>query len=94
MRGVLEGKTKPYNDCLELRGIFFFLHIYLFLERGEGKEKERENSMCGCLSTGDLACNPGICPDWESNHQPFGSQAHAQSTELGRPTGIFLFVIF
>ena len=24
--------------------------------------------------TGDLACNPGICPDWESNQQPFGSQ--------------------
>ena len=25
-------------------------------------------------STGDLACNPGICPDWESNQQPFGLQ--------------------
>ena len=34
--------------------------------------------MCGCLShgppTGDLACNPGMCPDWESNRRPFGSQ--------------------
>ena len=26
-------------------------------------------------STGDLACNPGMCPDWESNQWPFGSQA-------------------
>ena len=24
--------------------------------------------------TGDLAHNPGMCPDWESNHRPFGSQ--------------------
>ena len=26
-------------------------------------------------STGDLACNPGRCPYWESNRGPFGSQA-------------------
>ena len=46
--------------------IFFkILFIYL-LERGEGKERGRETSMCGYLSespTGDLALNPGICPD-------------------------------
>ena len=24
--------------------------------------------------TGDLACNPGMCPDWESNWRPFGLQ--------------------
>ena len=33
--------------------------------------------MCGCLShapTKDLACNPGMCLDWESNHWPLGSQ--------------------
>ena len=24
---------------------------------------------------GDLAHNPGMCPDWELNWQPFGSQA-------------------
>ena len=24
--------------------------------------------------TGDLAHNPRMCPDWESNRQPFGSQ--------------------
>ena len=32
--------------------------------------------------TGDPAHNPGMCPDWELNWQPFGSQAHTQSTEL------------
>ena len=31
--------------------------------------------------TGDLAHNPGVCPDWESNMRPFSSQASTQSTE-------------
>ena len=35
--------------------------------------------------TGDLAHNPGVCPDWELNQQPFGSQARAQSTEPHQP---------
>ena len=44
--------------------------------------------MCGCLSlppTGDLAHNPGMCPDWESNQPAFGSQADTQSTEQYQP---------
>ena len=47
--------------------------------------------MCGCLScpwTGDLVCNPGMCPDWELNQGPFGLQACTQSTEL-HPAGPF-----
>ena len=43
----------------------------LFLERGEGMEKERERNISvwfpPMLPTGDLARNPGMCPDWESN---------------------------
>ena len=35
--------------------------------------------------SGDLADNPGMCPDWESNWQPFGSQASTQSTEPHQP---------
>ena len=34
---------------------------------------------------GDLVCNSGMCPDWESNQRPFGSQSQAQSTELHQP---------
>ena len=45
--------------------------------------------MCDCLShaplTGDLACNPGMCPNWGSNQPPFGYQASAQSTEPHQP---------
>ena len=44
--------------------------IDLFLERGEGREKERERNINVWLPlnippTGDLARNPGMCPDWE-----------------------------
>ena len=34
-----------------------------------------------CPQTRDLACNPGMYPDWESNQWPFRSQASTQSTE-------------
>ena len=35
--------------------------------------------------TGDPACNPGMCPNWESNRWPFGSQASTQTTEPHQP---------
>ena len=52
--------------------------MFIFRERrGEG-EREGEKHQCVVVScilpTGDLAHNPGMCPDWESNLQPFGSQ--------------------
>ena len=63
--------------------------IYLFRERGKKGEREGEKHQCVVaphLSLNeDLALNPGMCPDWESNRQPFGSQANAQSTELHQP---------
>ena len=74
--------------------LFRFLN-YFYREGKEGRKRGRETSMCGCLSctpTGDPACNPGMCPDWESNWQPFGLQAHAQSTELHKP-GLFLLFL-
>ena len=44
--------------------------------------------MCGCSHTpptGDLAHNPGMCPDWESNQQSLCLQASAQCTEPNQP---------
>ena len=35
--------------------------------------------------TWGLACNPGMCHDWEPNQQPFGLQAGAQATEPHHP---------
>ena len=64
--------------------------FYLFiLERGRQGEKEGKKHQCVVDShvpfVGYLACNPGMCPDWESNQRPFGSQASAQSTEPHQP---------
>ena len=69
--------------------IYFQKFIYLFLETGKGERKKgRESSMCGCLCappTGTLAYNPGMFPDWESDHPPLVLQALTQSTELHQP---------
>ena len=49
--------------------------MYLFLEE-KGRRKEGEKHQCvfhiGGLTHApdwgpDLACNPGLCPDWESD---------------------------
>ena len=52
-------------------------------------EREEEKHQCVVAShappTGDLACNPGMCPDWELNQWLFASQAGTQSTEPRQP---------
>ena len=74
------------------------IFIYLFLERGEGKEKEGEKHQCVVASctppTEDQAYTPGMCLGWESNQQPFGSQASAQSTEPHHPGLQQVFYMF
>ena len=70
---------------------FLFLEFYLFIFRQREREGEREAEKHQCVfasrvsPTGDLAHNPGMCPDWEINGHPFGPQAGAQSTELHQP---------
>ena len=66
---------------------FFKKRFYLFIFRERGREGEGEGGKhcllaSHTLPTGALARNPGMCPDWELNQRPFGSQAGAQSTEL------------
>ena len=60
-------------------------------------EREGEKHQCVVAShvppTGDLACNPGMCPDWELNQQPFGLQAGTQSTEPHHQGNIYIFNI-
>ena len=75
-----QADTQPTDSRVFLKDF-----IYLCLERrGEG-EREGEKHQCVVASctppTGNLAHNPGMCPDWESNQWPFGSQAGTQSTE-------------
>ena len=40
---------------------------------------------------GDLACNPGMCPEQESNWQPFGLWEDAQPPEPCLSGQILLF---
>ena len=62
---------------------FIFLRFYLFIFRERGKKGEREGEKYQCVvascvpPTGDMVCNPGMCPDWKSNQRPLGSQAGA-----------------
>ena len=48
----------------------FFKILFIYLREGEGGRK-RERRQCVVAShvplVGDLACNPGMCPDLESN---------------------------
>ena len=59
--------------------LFKRFYLSIFGERGREGEKEREKHQCVVVShaapTGDVARNPGTCPDWESNRQPCGSQS-------------------
>ena len=78
--------------------LIFFQRFYLFIFRERGKEGEREGKKHQCVvtsytpPTGDLAYNPGLCPDWESNRRPFGPQASTKSTESHQPgPPVFLF---
>ena len=72
---------------------FFFkfclktLFIYFWREGKRRREGEKHQGMVTSHvpSTGDLACNIDMCPDWESIQRPLGSQAGAQSTELHQP---------
>ena len=81
------GKTKALNA-------FIFQRFYLFIFRGgKGWRKgstddvwEKHRSVVFCTPpTGDLAHNPGMCPDQESNQWPFSLQADTQSTEPHQP---------
>ena len=74
--------------------IFFKDFFITFRERRREGEREERNInvreihwsvVSHTPPTGDLAQNPGLCPDWESNQQPFGLQAGAQSTEPHQP---------
>ena len=70
--------------------------MYLFRERGREGEREGEKHQCVVAScapcTGDLACTPGMCPDWESNLRPFSLQASAQSIEPHQPGLVVYFL--
>ena len=61
-----------FTTMSKLSDLFFkIFYLFTFRERGRGEEREGEKHQCGVTSpmppTGDLAYNPGMCPDCESN---------------------------
>ena len=70
---------------------FLKKRLYLFIFIGKGREIERKGEEHQCVVASwmhpgkNLAHNPGMCPDWESNQWPFGLQVGAQSTEPHQP---------
>ena len=98
MEGVGSGEAL---DIYFLIFYLFFKRFYLFIFREKGREKERKRNtdvrevrqlgVSHMPAAGNLAHNPGRCPDWELNWQPFGSQARTQSTEPHQP-GQILFI--
>ena len=56
---------------LVLLVLVLVLLLLLLLQRGREGEREGKKHQCVVASsaapTGDLAHNPGMCPDWESN---------------------------
>ena len=73
--------------------IYGFIYL-VFRERGREGETEGEKHQCinvwlplmfSPRPPVDLAHNLGVCPDWESNLEPFDLQAGAQSTEPHHP---------
>ena len=85
----LRGFFVPWGKCLFFKKDFLFIYLFIFRVRRREGEREREKHQCvvaSCRSpTGDLACNPGMCPDWKSNQWPFASQSGAQPTEPHQP---------
>ena len=84
-----------YNTRKEIVNFFwfFFKILFIYFQRKGGK-KEGEKYQCLVASrtppAEDLVCNPGMCPDWESNRQPFLSQTGGQSIEPHQPGLLFL----
>ena len=67
---------------------YFLKVLLIFRERGRERKREGEKhrlSASHVPPTRDLACNPGMCPDQESNQRPFSSQAGTQPTEPHQP---------
>ena len=81
----------PFSFLLNPSTRLLYNGFYLFIFIEKGKEEEREGKKHQSVAspppppTGDMASNPGKCPDWELNRWSFSLQAGAQSTEPRQP---------
>ena len=83
----------PGDTCKTFKDMGTLWDFWL-LQEGEG-EKHQCVVASHAPPSGSLACNLDMCPDWESNQQPFGLQAGTQSTEPHQPgTCYFSFDVY
>ena len=96
---ILEDFSFIFETLFPFWGRISILRFYLFIERGKGREEERERNINVWLllsraPTEDLARNPGLCPDWESNLRPLALWNNARPTEPHRSGGISVLKMF
>ena len=90
-----------YLDILfcEVSAQVFFKRFYFYIFRERGKEGEREGQKHQCVvasrapPNGDLAHNPGTCPDWEWNWWSFGQRSVHCRTQVFFHFAISLLVV-
>ena len=61
--------------CLHWKSVVLkILFIYFYTEGKGGRKRGKHQCVIDshAAPAGDLAHNPGMCPEWELNHQPFG----------------------
>ena len=94
----LHGTVPTTKNSLVPNVLLLRFYVFIFRERGREGEREGEKHQCVVASrappTGDLAHNPGMCPDCELNQQPFGSQAcepkgHQFDSQSGHMPGLW-----
>ena len=78
-----------FCPCLLENNLNVTIDLFIFRQKGREEERKGEKHHCVVASwgppTGDLACNPGRCPDWELNRRPFDLQAGTQFPEPHQP---------
>ena len=94
------GKSKGTWKSRRVMFSFFkdFIYLFIYFQRGEGLEREGEKLWLppGHPLLGTWPTTQACALHWESNPQPFGLQASAQSTkprQLGLMFSLMLVVI-
>ena len=93
------GTALVHQLCYPLIYFYFeknFIHLYWFQRKKYWCERNIDRLPPAQAPTADQTHNPGMCPDWESNPQPFSAWDNAPNDWV-TPAGltyIFRYLIF
>ena len=75
---------------------YFFKILFTFRQRGREGDRGEKKYQCVVAShsppTGDLARNPGMCPDWESNWWSFNLQPTLSPLSHTSQSNFYIFI--